>query len=49
MRYFLSPTRKSSKTAFQHNYFIDPKSQRDEFLLSEKFFHTKVMSSEELF
>ena len=33
---------KSSKTVFRHIYFIDPKSQWDEFLLSEKFFHKKV-------
>ena len=33
---------KSSKIAFRHIYFIDPKSPRDEFLFSEKFFYQKV-------
>ena len=33
---------KSSKTVFQHIYFTDPKSPRDEFLFSEKFFYQKV-------
>ena len=42
---FLSSTTffwKSSKIAFRHIYFIDPKSPRDEFLFSEKFFYQKV-------